>query len=104
MAPATIPPPARTELRLHGEHDLSSAVALAETIARAIADDEADLVVDLSDVRFMDASTITVILRARAYLGDRHRLLELRDPSPFSRRLLGLCELEDLIQVTCRAS
>ena len=101
MAPTTSPTTARTELRLHGEHDLSTAVALAETVACAIADDdEADLVLDLSDVSFMDASTITVILRARTYLGDRHRALQLRDPSRSSRRLLELCELEDLIRIS----
>jgi anti-anti-sigma factor len=98
MAPTTFPSTARTELRLTGEHDLSTAIELAATIARAIAHDEdADLVLDLSDVWFMDASTITVILRARGYLRARRRRLQLRDPSRQCRRLLELCQLQALI-------
>jgi anti-anti-sigma factor len=95
---ASIPIAPRLELRLRGEHDLSTASELAATIARAIADDEdADLVIDLADVTFMDASTITVLLRARRYLEERSRHLLLRAPSRSTRRLLVLCALEDLI-------
>ena len=100
MAPTQICSSARTELRLSGDHDLSTAVELATTLARAIAqDEEADLVLDLEEVTFMDASTITVLLRARCYLEARVRHLQLRAPTPSGRRLLALCGLEDLIVV-----
>ena len=44
----------RTVVWLQGEHDISTTVALADTLARAIALDDADLVVDLSEVQFME--------------------------------------------------
>lgn len=37
-------------------------------MARAVALDDSDLVVDLSDVQFMDAATINVLLRSREFL------------------------------------
>jgi hypothetical protein len=45
--------PDRTVVWLRGEHDVSTVAALSETMARAIALDDADVVVDLSDVQFM---------------------------------------------------
>jgi anti-anti-sigma factor len=47
---------------LRGEHDIATTVELSETLVRAIAIDDADLVVDLSEVQFIDASTIGVIV------------------------------------------
>jgi anti-anti-sigma factor len=61
--------PARTAVWLRGEHDDSTVAALSETMARAIARDDADLVVDLSEVQFMGAATVGVIVRAQELLG-----------------------------------
>ena len=81
---------ARTVVWLRGEHDVSTVAALSETMARAIARDDADLVVDLSDVQFMGAATVGVIVRARELLGLRSRSLALRSPSRCARRILDL--------------
>jgi anti-anti-sigma factor len=64
--PLTFPAPAadRTVVWLRGEHDVSTVSALSQTMARAIALDDGDLVVDLSGVQFMDAATVGVIVRA----------------------------------------
>jgi len=82
---------ARTVVRLRGEHDASTVAALSETMARAIALDDADLVVDLSEVQFMGAATVGVIVRAGELLGLRSRSLALRSPSRCARRILDLC-------------
>ena len=98
MARTTSPPRARTQIVLAGEHDISTGAELAATLARAIAtDDEADLVVDLAGVSFMDASTLTVLLRARIYLRDRRRRLHVQNPSRPCRRVLDLCQLHGLV-------
>lgn len=76
---------------LRGEHDIASAPALSDTLTRAIALDEGDVVLDLSGVAFMGAATVGVILRARAGLRLRSRSLALRDPSVRARRVLDLC-------------
>jgi anti-anti-sigma factor len=80
---------------LRGEHDVSTVTALSETLARAIAADHADLVVDLSGVQFMDAATVGVIVRAREFLGARSRCLTLRSPSRCASRVLHLCGVDD---------
>lgn len=87
----------RTVVRLRGEHDVSTVAALSETMARAIARDDADLVVDLSEVQFMGAATVGVIVRARELLGLRSRSLALRSPSRCARRVFDLCGHADLL-------
>ena len=42
-------------------------VALCLTVARAIAADDTDVVIDLSEVTFMDAATIGVMIRAERF-------------------------------------
>jgi anti-anti-sigma factor len=94
---ATAGPNADRTVRLRREYDISTVAALSETLARAIALDESDLLVDLSGVQFMDAATIGVIMRARSGLRLRSRSLTLRSPSPCARRILDLCGLTYLL-------
>ena len=90
--------PAGLPVELHGEHDISTAPTLAAILAQAIElEEDGDVVADLSDVRFMDASTLTVLLRARDDLIARHRNLLLARPSPIASRLLEVCHLEGLL-------
>lgn len=80
-----------TVVWLEGEHDMFTQVHLCETIARAIATDDADLVVDLSGVDFMGAATVGVIVRARSLLAQRSRSLVLRSPPRWAQRVLDVC-------------
>jgi len=80
-----------TVVWLRGEHDIATMPSLADAISRAISLDDGDVVVDLSDVEFMGAATVGVILRAREALRLRSRSLELRSPSTRARRVLDLC-------------
>lgn len=89
------PPP--TVIWLSGEHDMSTVAELSETIAQAIAIDDADLVVDLADVEYMGAATVGVLSRARELLRARSRSLVLRSPSGCARRVLELCGDADLL-------
>ena len=56
----------RSVVWLRGAHDTSTVVALCMTVARAIALEDADLVIDLSEVTCMDATTVEVMVRAEA--------------------------------------
>jgi anti-sigma B factor antagonist len=89
-------PADRTLVWVRGEHDISTAPALSEALERAIALGEADLLVDMSGVTFMDASTIGVVLRACGQLRRRSRSLAVRSPSTSVRRVFELCQLADL--------
>jgi anti-anti-sigma factor len=81
---------------LQGEYDISTVSALSQTMDQTGVLGGGDLVVDLSGVRFMDASTIGVIIRSRNKLRSQHRSLTLRSPSTSAGRILGLCGLTDL--------
>ena len=69
---------------------------LSDTLARAVTLDDADVVVDLRDVLFMDAATLGSIVAARNRLRSQSRSLTLRAPSSSADRVLRLCGLTDL--------
>jgi anti-sigma B factor antagonist len=93
------PPPvvwregSRTVVSLRGEQDLSTATDLAEALAAASAVGDGDVVVDLSEVRFMDSTIITELARRQDVLRSQSRALMLRAPSKFAQRLLEVCGL-----------
>lgn len=84
-------------IRLRGEHDIATVSALAATLSQAVAADSADVVVDLREVEFMDASTIGVIVGARNLLAAQSRALTVRSPSVCAQRVLDVCGLTDLL-------
>jgi anti-sigma B factor antagonist len=83
---------------LEGDQDIATVFTLADTLAAVISVDDADVVVDLSGVTFMDASTISVLVRARRAVSQSRRLT-LRSPSKCAQRLLDLCGLADLLDL-----
>ena len=52
--------------RLTGEFDLSNAWKIEDALLDAIRHEDRDIVVDLTAVRFMDAQTVRVLVKARA--------------------------------------
>jgi anti-sigma B factor antagonist len=90
----------RTVVWLSGEHDLSTVDALSQSLARAFALDDADVVLDLSGVQFMGAATIDIIVRAKDALDLRSRDLTLRSPSESAQRVVDLCGLADLVEAS----
>lgn len=86
-----------TVVWLNGEHDTSTVADLSGTIARAIALDDADLIIDLSGVDFMGVATVRVIVRARGFLRTQSRSLSVRAPSKCAHRLLDACGEAGLI-------
>jgi anti-anti-sigma factor len=83
----------RSVVWLQGEHDVATMENLCEILARTIALDDADVVVDLSKVTFMGAETVGVLVRARQFLGNRSRGMHLRSPSPQAMRTIDVCDL-----------
>jgi anti-anti-sigma factor len=86
-----------TVVWLRGEHDISTTEALSLTVARAIAHDDAALVIDLSEAQFVSVATIGVIVRTREFLRLRSRSLTVRSASTFVRRVFDVCGLSDLL-------
>lgn len=83
---------------LRGEHDLSTDGALSLTLARAMAVQGDGLVLDLSEVDFIGASTLGTIVRAREFLRRRSSWLTVRSPSAQARRVIDACDLNDLLE------
>lgn len=78
---------------LRGEQDMSTAPRVADALAAATAIGEGDVVVDLSEVQFMDAAIITELARGSTALRAESRAFMLRAPSTFAQRLLDVCGL-----------
>ena len=51
--------------RLSGEFDLSNAWKIQDALLATIREEDRDIVVDLTDVRFMDAQLLRALMRAR---------------------------------------
>lgn len=86
-----------TVVWVRGEHDIATKPSLAVSVAQAAQLDEGPLVVDLSAVTFMDASTVGAIVWSRNRLRWRARTLEVRAPSLPALRVLELCGLAHLV-------
>jgi anti-anti-sigma factor len=87
-------------LRMSGEHDRSTVALVSAALAEVIATAERDVVVDFSEVSFVDASTLGCLLDGGNLLQARHRSLSVRSVSPFQRQLLEICEMGHLIEAS----
>jgi anti-sigma B factor antagonist len=107
--PATVMPPIvllpsasrdadTTVVSLCGEHDLTTAHSISAAIATAACVDETDLVLDLSEVQFMDSTTIVAILRGKLLPEARGGTITVRNPSRPARYVLGLCDLGYIVE------
>lgn len=96
LLPGAGPELGPTVVWLQGEHDIATDFELSQVLAGAAAANDAAVVVDLSEVEFISASTIGVIVRARELTRQRSRSLTVRSPSAFVRYILGICGLDDL--------
>jgi anti-anti-sigma factor len=86
-----------TVVWLQGEQDIATDGELWQVLACGIAANDAAIVVDLSEVELMSASTLGVMVKARVLLREQSRSLTVRYPSAFVRRIIGICGLDDLL-------
>jgi anti-sigma B factor antagonist len=84
----------RTVIGLYGEHDLNTEAELTGALASFCGvGGVGDVTVDLSQVTFVDSTTIAALLGARNLMLRQNRRLILRAPSAHARRILQLCGL-----------
>ena len=88
----------RTVLWLDGEHDISTRFAVSDSLESAFSANDADVIVDLSQVTFIGAATVDEFVRGWNALRGQSRTLTLRSPSRPARRLLDVMGLTDLIE------
>jgi anti-sigma B factor antagonist len=90
-----------TVLTLAGELDLATADALRARISELLAPSSSvrRLVLDLGSLEFLDVTGLGALLEARRKLVELGGTLSLRHPRPMVRRILGLLELDEALQV-----
>ena len=88
-------------VELCGELDLATAQSLRSCLAPLVQDARAPdrLVLDLTDLTFLDASGISALLTVQRTLAARGGELVLRSPSRLVRRVVRVLDLEQLLPV-----
>jgi anti-anti-sigma factor len=91
----------RATVLLDGELDLSSGSPLRTRLAELVNADPPprEVVIDLTQLVFVDASGIAVLMAAHKALARQGGELVLRRPSRLVRRVLRLLQLEDVLRV-----
>lgn len=82
-------------ISVSGQLDISNAAALEQALARAAAARPRALIFDLSGLEFMDSAGVSVLVRARAEVGD----VRLRNPTPIVRRLIEITGLAGILPI-----
>ena len=80
-------------VRLGGELDLYNAPQVRDALIEACADSPGRVVVDLSDVEFVDSTALGVLIEARTRLDNRRAFL-LAGPGLETRRALEISGLD----------
>jgi anti-sigma B factor antagonist len=80
-------------LVLRGELDLASAPRLADALATAMAAGQTRIALELSQLGFIDGSSLGLIERTRHQARLQGGELTLRHPQPHVRRVLELCAI-----------
>lgn len=81
--------------RLSGEFDLSNAWEIQDGLLDAIRHEGRDIVVDLTDVQFMDAQLLRVLVTARTEAAKRDIAFVVVPPTePSVSRVAGLVDLD----------
>ena len=87
----------RRIIHLAGELDLRSAARLEHRLSQLTAA-QTEIVLELSQLAFIDSTGIALIIRAAQAAHQHNGRLELRDPTPAVRRVLDLCRVEAVLK------
>ena len=87
-----------TIIHVRGEIDVATCERLRDTIEPHLGPQQA-IVLDLSEVEFMDSSCLRVLQQARGTLTADGGSLFLRNPSRVARRTLTVAQAQDLLEV-----
>ena len=85
---------------VRGEIDVFTAPVLAGVVGALIDDGRLEVVLDLSELAFMDAAGLRVIVDASNPLGAVDRTIAIRSPSAMLRRILEVTRLDALIEAS----
>jgi anti-anti-sigma factor len=92
---------ALTRFRLRGELDITAADGLSATV-RDVPEECTQVVIDLSEVTFLDSSGIAFLVRERRHHQDAGRACAVAGPQGQPARILELAGLDDLARLVER--
>ena len=87
-------------LALHGDVEASTAQLLIDSMSAMIEWSGGDIVIDLTEVEFIDIASVRVLDEARQVLWRESRGLTFRSPSKLATLVLGLFGLTNLIEAS----
>jgi anti-anti-sigma factor len=85
-------------VQLRGDHDSSTVPAVAAALASAVASQRPNVVVDLSEVHFMNTAIVRVLAATGDFLCAQSRTFGLRSPSRSAQRVLDTCGMGSLCE------
>src|SRR5687768_11688656 len=85
--------------RLRGELDISTAPRLEDTLSRVEADGPALLVIDLSQLDFMDSTGLRLLISADTRAREAGRRLVLIQGNEMVQRVLRLTRLDERLEI-----
>ena len=96
----TDPPPRDSSFRivLRGDVEVSTALLLVDALSAALTGRVSDVVLDCSDVVFIDLASVRILDVARQLLARQGRTLTFRSPSRYVALVLNLFGLTGLIE------
>jgi stage II sporulation protein AA (anti-sigma F factor antagonist) len=84
-------------LRLVGELDLAASGGFRDRVEKALAAGERNVVLDMTEARFIDSSMLKELLRANTATRDAGGRLVLTDVQPAVERLLELTRVREIL-------
>ena len=87
------------EIRLDGEIDLANAKGIGNAICAALDRAVGPVVVDLSDVSFIDSSGIAMMMRAHRHATEQHRMIWWRGAQAQAARVFEICGLSGVLNI-----
>jgi len=90
-----------TVIHVRGEIDMATAGRLRDVIEPHMGPEQT-IILDLSEVEFMDSSCLNVLLQARGQLTENGGSLILRNPSRAAHRVLTIGGATDLLEADAR--
>ena len=86
-------------VELSGEIDLANATALGDDLCRAIDRASVAIVVDLSQVTFIDSSAIAMMIRVHKYADTLDRTVTWQGAQPGQLRVLELVGVNQVLEL-----
>jgi anti-anti-sigma factor len=87
------------EVRLLGELDMSTAPQLRDELMRLTSEGATEVIVDLSDLAFVDSTGLSVLIAGLKRLRQEGGDMVLRSPNPGTRRVLEITGLTEVFSI-----